>query len=123
MFGRVSKRDRCPVPGCRNRGTPSFLIADVCAEHREQRAQAARDAWVDPATLTRETWTSAGMLLGEGGPSNGVESACGACGHPRWAHAKPGFFDGPCVVPECVACDGEPGHAPGYVPSTVAAAS
>lgn len=122
MFRHNSRRlkNRCPVPGCKNHSTPgrwSFELPDVCAEHAAMRARDARAAWVDPATLTREVWTGAAMLIGPAGEANGVEVPCGACGHPRWAHAKPGYFDGPCLVPECIACDGQDGHAPGYVPS------
>lgn len=105
MFGRVPRSKRCPVPGCKNRGTPVFLGVDVCGEHQEQRAQAARDAWIDPATLEAEVWVD-----------DGVPKPC-VCGHPRWAHSRPGYYDGPCLVPECVACDGEEGHSPGFIPA------
>lgn len=98
---------------------PAFLGPDVCAEHGAERAEAARAAWVDPVTLTREVWTGEGMLDGPGGNANGATPACGACGHPRFAHARPGYFDGPCLVPECDACDGVGDHAPGYQPSRV----
>lgn len=105
----VPKHKRCPVPGCPNEGTPAFLSRDVCPEHAAERAQTARDAWVDPAALRRTRYAD-----------DGEPVPCGACGHPRWAHARPGYYDGPCLVPECDACDGGPGHAPGYVPGVAA---
>ena len=72
--------------------------------HAEQRAQAARDAWIDPTTL------GYGPYIDDGKPQ-----PCAACGHPRWVHARPGYYDGPCLVPECDACDGDSDHAPGYI--------
>lgn len=110
---RKWSKNRCPHPDCRNKGRHVGMLQmlDLCATHDLERAATARAAWVDPATLERVEYSPLFMDSGE-------ERPCSACGHPRWlAHSIPGsMWDGPCLVPECVLCDGRDGHAPGYLP-------
>jgi hypothetical protein len=110
------KPTRCPMPACTEpAGVPwsPWLPPDFCPKHRELRANCARLEWIDPAALLLVPWSTS---LG-GDPLHGARPPCGACGHPRYVHAVPGYIDGPCLVPECTACDGEGDHVPGYQPS------
>jgi len=110
---RKWSKNRCPHPNCRRpaRRVGVLEFRDLCATHDAERAERARRLWVDPSTLERVEYSASFADSGE-------ELPCASCGHPRWlAHSIPAaMWDGSCLVPECVACDGRDGHAPGYLP-------
>lgn len=103
---------RCPAPHCRLPGRLTVHGArDFCIQHGYERDARAIREWTDPRTLRLIPYDEHDLTA----------RPCGACGHPRWAHGIAGvFFDGPCLVLGCMACDGSVFSAQGYVPGVQA---